>query len=249
MISLSRNLPMPKITRSADELLLSNWTLSFSFRLPKELRHRGILSPHVFHFASSVSRANRKIHKYTDTHTHTHARACKFTREFVCTRLNLFVSCDLPCFFPSIICALVFVAHSRRYSLLFPLSQYIIGCFFVDIAIVDYCPITMLVLKDTQSNEERNRMQSISNLYLSLPIACPSFPHYGIGGISIFLYESYRARVSDIRKLMLASRNDDKKKRERVRNGEDARVREQERGRRAFPKKGNEFSRDLYIYV
>lgn len=53
----------------------------------------------------------------------------------------------------------------------------------------------------TQSNEGKSRMQSISNLYLSPPIAYPSFPRSRyFEGISIFLYESYRARVLDIRK-------------------------------------------------
>jgi len=59
-------------------------------------------------------------------------------------------------------------------------------------------------VSNAQSNEGTSRMQSISDLYLSLPIACPSFSRYAIyiGGIFIFLYKSYRTRVPDIRKYV-----------------------------------------------
>lgn len=89
-------------------------------------------------------------------------------------------------------------------------------------------------------------MQSISNLYLSPPIACPSFPSYGILEESLYFYTNLIARasliyVNNVSEQTMIERL--RKKKERTR---ELGNRSEGRERFFFSMKGNEFSRDLY---
>lgn len=103
----------------------------------------------------------RHLHIHTYTKTHTHIYSYHYGRSQNANfRLFIFDAFFLPRFTRPF--SIIGISHILC-NLHIRFDDY--RFFFSD----------MLVTK-AQSNEGRSRMQSISNLYLSPPIACPSFP-------------------------------------------------------------------------
>lgn len=164
------------------------------------------------------------IHKNTHTHTHLFLWLivkCKFLSFYFC------------CFFSSPLYAFPFP------SSVFPMFSVI---FIFILMIIVFFRTTCQSRRRNRTKEEVECNQSPICIYLLQSLVPRSLLRY-FGGISIFLYESYRARVLDIRKHVSEQMIERLRKRKMntrmLGNWSEGK-------KRFFPMKGNEFSRDLY---
>lgn len=164
-----------------------------------------------------TSFAHTYIHTQKHAHTHTHTfiliiMADRKMQIFVVLFLLLFFFPALRIPFPSSV---------------FPIFSVIF--IFILMIIVFFFRTTCQSRRRNRTKEEVECNQSPICIYLLQSLVPRSLLRY-FGGISIFLYESYRARVLDIRKHVSEQMIREIKKKK----NEHANVRELERGEEAF---------------